>query len=184
MKRSRGGPSLTGGSGDVNPQWLKVTFDMTGADAATTEQILLPVPKIPQSGRSTIIEVLKVHWTPIRDTTSSAVEVVERFLGKLSTKSFGTAVISEAEGTLIDAIDVTDRGAFTAAGTYHSALSFPIVHDLTDGDGHGVLVATDSLFVQADTAGYSLTGSLTVWILYRFKNVGVMEYVGIVQSQQ
>lgn len=65
-------------------------------------------------------------------------------------------------------------------------------HDLTDGAGHGVLVATDNVFLTLQTALSSIigtsvggiTGVAECAILYRFKEVGLAEYIGIVQSQQ
>ena len=67
----------------------------------------------------------------------------------------------------------------------------PIEVDLTDGDGHGVLIATDQVTVQARYNASEPTAdipnqqfNIEMKILYRFKQVGVLEYVGIVQSQQ
>lgn len=66
-------------------------------------------------------------------------------------------------------------------------------HDLTDGAGHGVLVATDNIFLTLQTAATVVGASATITaatgfgecaILYRFKEVGLAEYIGIVQSQQ
>ena len=57
--------------------------------------------------------------------------------------------------------------------------------DLTDGDGHGKLVATDSIFCYFDTSGITTTAFTVVWkIWYRFVAVGLVDYLGIVQSQQ
>lgn len=63
---------------------------------------------------------------------------------------------------------------------------------MTDGAGHGVLVATDNIYLTLQTALSSVIGSSVggiqgfgeAAILYRFKEVGLAEYIGIVQSQQ
>lgn len=61
----------------------------------------------------------------------------------------------------------------------------PQFHDLTDGAGHGILIATDALYLNI-----TFTGAVTVnfqtylKLFYRLKAVGVEEYIGIVQSQQ
>lgn len=63
-------------------------------------------------------------------------------------------------------------------------------HDLTDGAGHGVLIATDNVWLTAFLNGavpdIGTTAALNVYadLLYRFKKVTLQEYVGIVQSQQ
>jgi len=67
------------------------------------------------------------------------------------------------------------------------------IHDLTDGAGHGILIATDNVYLAFDVlisspAGNNisvLVGSyLQADLIYRFKNVSLQEYIGIVQSQQ
>ncbi|GAG62860.1 unnamed protein product, partial [marine sediment metagenome] len=56
--------------------------------------------------------------------------------------------------------------------------------DCTDDIGHGILVASDYIYVQGDTTGYGVGAEFNFKILYRFKNVRLQEYIGIVQSQQ
>lgn len=64
------------------------------------------------------------------------------------------------------------------------------IHDLTDGAGHGVLIATDSIwltgFINGAVPDIGTTAAVNVYaeILYRFKKVSLQEYIGIVQSQQ
>jgi hypothetical protein len=65
------------------------------------------------------------------------------------------------------------------------------IHDLTDGAGHGILVATDNIWltgqlIVAAPGGISVIASGVVFcdIFYRFKKVTLQEYIGIVQSQQ
>jgi len=55
---------------------------------------------------------------------------------------------------------------------------------LTDNMGNGILIATDRIFVVGGSFGSALVARATCKILYRQTNVGVMEYIGIVQSQQ
>lgn len=64
-------------------------------------------------------------------------------------------------------------------------------HDLTDGAGHGVLIATDNIYFTlystcsaTGTATTSVQANATLALLYRFKRVNLQEYIGIVQSQQ
>ena len=63
----------------------------------------------------------------------------------------------------------------------------PVIRDITDGAGHGVLVATDSIYITGYVpASWYLNGTNTVFakLLYRWKDVSLAEYIGIVQSQQ
>lgn len=75
-------------------------------------------------------------------------------------------------------------GAFTAAGSLSNVYNQMLEMDLTDGAGHGLLLATNSIFMQGDTTLF--TPAVAVFdckMLYRFKTVDILEYVGIVQSQ-
>jgi len=54
--------------------------------------------------------------------------------------------------------------------------------DLTDAAGHGVLVGTDKINMFVRSSNAALTPVVTVYITYRWKNVGLQEYIGIVQS--
>lgn len=58
------------------------------------------------------------------------------------------------------------------------------VCDLTDDAGHGFLLATDSIFQYCQSNGVGDNMSAYTRILYRFKDVSLQEYIGIVQSQQ
>jgi hypothetical protein len=67
MSRRGGGDTLTGGSGDVNPQTLLVgPCSQTGAvgnDQPFSIAITLPIPRLPiKKGRSLVIEVLWVEF--------------------------------------------------------------------------------------------------------------------------
>lgn len=63
--------------------------------------------------------------------------------------------------------------------------------DFTDGAGHGILIATDNIFLtivaqgaSIDGVSYNFAGQGRVDLLYRFKEITLQEYIGIVQSQQ
>lgn len=66
------------------------------------------------------------------------------------------------------------------------------IHDLTDGAGHGILIATDNIFLVVQglltSYGAATTGAIQAFaqadLIYRFKEVALAEYIGIVQSQQ
>jgi hypothetical protein len=60
----------------------------------------------------------------------------------------------------------------------------PFCLDLTDNAGHGILIATDSIYGQVNSANTATTNTVYFKLLYRFKEVNLIEYVGIVQSQQ
>lgn len=179
------GMSLTGGTGDINPQWLSFTATESAADTTTTTTQTIPVQRLPQGGRAQVLEVLRVGFLPSAFVPiASATEVTDTMQCMISTKNFSTTATNFAEPTVFAAMSVAQNGAFTAAGTYGQ--NYDRIHwvDLTDGMGHGVLVATDNIFAQVQSSGTGISVSVLIKILYRWKNVSLQEYVGIVQSQQ
>lgn len=177
MKRKGGNGSLTGGTGDVNPQFLTFSAIQSGADATTTTQVAVPIQRLPSSGRSQVMEVLKVSYSD-----NTIVETDNSVRAYLTTRSFGTTEVPSqyGEATVFDAW-------FRLYGITTSGLSIqsePITHDLTDGVGHGILVATDFIFAQIASTGTGAAQTVRIKIMYRWKNVGLAEYIGLVQSQQ
>lgn len=178
---------ITGGTKDVNPQLLSGFVTMTAPNVQTVQQLPNPVIRLPtQQGAAIVLELLKVYvdFPPIDVTNVAATRYTRSFV--LATYNPGVG----AEATLGDPrvvakLQQDDYYAFTAGGTGGLTNSIdPHVFDLTYGAGHGVLVATDSTFIQVNTTNFSGAGTYQYKLLYRFKKVSLTEYIGIVQSQQ
>ena len=60
----------------------------------------------------------------------------------------------------------------------------PIHLNLTDSNGNGILIATQSIVIVGANVSGATAGTYTAKVLYRLVEVGIQEYVGIVQSQQ
>jgi len=71
---------------------------------------------------------------------------------------------------------------FTTSGT--NMVEQPAVFDMTDGAGHGILIATDFIHLQVFSATTGNAVEARLKFLFRWKNVSIEEYIGIVQSQQ
>lgn len=174
MKRKSDG-SLTGGTGDVNPQWLKIRLAETVADTTISVQQTIPVQRLQdRSGKSQVMEILRVYFMfenlPEVDSAQNIV---------LTTKNFGTTNVVLNDPSIIA---FSNNGVrLTTSGQYYAQQPYMI--DVTDGAGHGLLVATDSIFMQVNSATTGATVTCNAHILYRWKNVSLAEYIGIVQSQ-
>lgn len=167
--------SLTGGSGDVNPQWMHLTATQSGADATTTTAFPIPIQRLQNAGRAQVMEILKVFWG-----LPTPVEVDNSLQALLTTSSQGTTASNFGNTRIIDmvirTIAITTSGQIDDQGI--------ICHDLTDGAGHGILVGTDNIYLQIGSSTTSATNIVYAKILYRWKDVSTTEYVGIVQGQQ
>lgn len=218
MKRGRK-DTLTGGTGDVNPQYFRVSnrTDLAaiiapGGSATKTVRNIFPLPinRIrDSSGTTNVIEVLKTRWSvsiggyPV----SQAYGVNVNSYLKTS-PSPGNAAISDLT-TAVDYIteDIWEQPCFPVSdGTtlltvlpYNASKNdYPLIHDLSDGDGHGILVATDNIYLATEITLFNLTyaaggnaifaadsyAQIDCEVMYRFKSVSLQEYIGIVQSQQ
>lgn len=177
--------SLTGGTGDVNPQYMHGTFTQLGVDTTTSTAFNLPITRIPQGQRVTILEVLKI-WVMNNafGAVNSATEQSEDVSVAFSTINMGSLIASFNEPNVFAYFTRDRQSAFSALGTYAYIIDEPRMVDLTDGAGHGFLLANDQMFIQCSSAGTGLAMGTWFKMLYRFKTVGIVEYVGIVQSQQ
>ena len=181
----RGGDALTGGTGDVSPQWL--TFNsllLSAANTYTETTINLPITRLPvPKGKAMVLELLKARFQfPQVDLNPTAGGSLISIFGQINPTS--QAAIGLGNPQTFAQSSLILRGAFTAAGSYESVYRGDVECDCTDGAGHGVLVATDNLFFGANTAGFNAAATFNCKLLYRFKIVKLEEYIGIVQSQQ
>lgn len=183
MKRGRGS-ELTGGTGDVSPQLLTMNVVMTAANTLTTAEIPLPINRFKEkSGRVVAVEALKVFFDLSEaDANPAAGGSVLQISANLATASVGSTGSTDPRVFAFTQKNI--RGAFTAAGTYGTAYWDPIVLDLTDGAGHGVILATDNIFFSVNSSNFVAAGNGVAKLLYRFKEISLQEYIGIVQSQQ
>lgn len=170
--------SLTGGTNDVNPQYLTFTSSQTSADTPATlvNQILLPIQRLPNGARAQVMEILKIFFF-IRNIS----EVDSNIRIFLLTSNPGTAANTnfgnpQAFAGYLRTVRITTSGSIIDEE--------PHEFDCTDGAGHGILIATDQIFAQMSSETTGNTNSIDVKILYRMKNVSVAEYIGLVQSQQ
>lgn len=187
MKRSRVGDTLTGGTKDVNPNWYKILATQSGNDATTTFTAPLPITRVPQSKKATIIEVLKIRYIFDAENlmnSGTAAQTQKYITVNVSTKNFGTVGATVNDGTLVDTWQLWCASAFTNAGSYSMLAPSWIETDLSDGAGHGILLATDNIYVQVISTATNMVNTVACWLYYRFKTVPLEEYVYIVQSQQ
>ncbi len=189
MKRARtSGGSVTGGTGDIKPQIFTVNSGLAGAvDDYTIFQHILPVPRFgTMKTKATVMELLKVDWYLSPATLSDTQITTWGFLTTSTNRVSGeTALITDLRDDLNDpkvfALAVHSTTITTSGLT---SITMPISIDLTDNNGNGMLIATDRIVVVQAGINQAAVGDCIAKILYRLVNVGITEYVGIVQSQQ
>lgn len=195
-KRSK--DTLTGGTGDVNPEYSSIGLVLTagaGGSAIATAPIVLPVLPSSNSNQSTaqVVEILKVYldFGPFPQLTATLVDLTNTIRLAFNSATAGLAVTSNSDSIsnplMLYQESVELQGNLSAAGT--GPVAYARYHnkevDLTDGAGHGVLVAVPTLWFGAAIAGWPVGGQagLGARVLYRLKKVTLVEYIGIVQQQ-
>lgn len=195
--------ALTGGTGDVNPQFLSFSVQQSGNDATTTLAVNIPVQRLPTTGRAQVMEVLMVKYDGSTLGGSSTAEVPRRYVTsmydssilhptewsrsltvRVTTRNPGTTAVGYNDPSVFSYYNKTKYGTWNAGGTYFIIEHEPYVDDLTDGAGHGYLVGTDIIYIQISSQDTGAPQSCQGKLYYRWKNVNLQEYIGIVQSQQ
>jgi len=176
------------GTGDVNPQYLTYnTGTATGVDVYTVNRVNLPVARIGGSKtKAVVMEMLAVDWyTNLADQGDGASSHWAYFTTNTTRADGNTSTLASSQADASDALTLAmafrTRGFATQGGWQGNQ---PHHIDLTDQEGNGVLVATDQIFIVAGAVSNTVAGEATAKVLYRLKEVGIQEYVGIVQSQQ
>lgn len=185
--RTSGG-SLTGGTGDVKPQFMTLLTPVaTGSSDYSVARISLPQLVLGGEDTATIFEFLRVDWYINVYNQADAAGTAWAFL------TTNTARVQDEGASLVTAFaDLAEPGTFGMAlvNTFTTGTSgafantLPISVDLTDGNGNGILVATNSIFIVGGAAGDPVLSPFLAKVLYRQVNVGIREYVGIVASSQ
>ena len=188
MSRKRiAGDTLTGGTKDVNPQFMSVRVTQTAGDTTTSGSFGVPIQRVGPNtnGKAIIMEVLKVFFNmPSNGVIAAAGETYDIVSVFWSTVDFATTATAWSDPRVFAGCQKQRLGAFTAAGTFaDTEENGLIVQDLTDGAGHGVLIASDNVFMQVSSSN-GQTNAVDCKLLYRWKEVSLIEYIGIVQSQQ
>lgn len=177
--------ALTGGTGDVCPQLMHTAqLVQTSADAETFLDIKLPVTRLMEE--YCVFEVLKVFFmanmihVPFSDIIPVGWLKCVLGVGILDTCEFSNTRIFAAftQNIRRHYVEVIGENRFTDYIDQQ-----PFVLDLTDGAGHGVLVATDAITMGIASYATNVANFVTCKILYRVHAVGVKEYIGIVSGQ-
>jgi len=177
---------VTGGTGDVKPQYLTATTPIPSA-GSNYGIIEILVPRLVLGGvnTATVMEILRVDfYLAIRDLSDTNTLHV----GFLTTRASRATDETVSLASLArDAADSLNFGftlwekELTIEGGLTNIMPNSVVTN--DGNGNGILIATDKLFFIAGSFSNAVASESTVKILYRMVNVGITEYVGIVASQ-
>jgi len=189
MAAKRQRTELGGGTGDVKPQIFTLHSGAMATDTLDVVNFALPVPRFgTMKTKATVFEILSLDWYLSVDALLDGSHVNWGYMTTSTSRFDGEgALLVDLENDLIKtqtfgAAVVTNISNAPASGAFSNQM--PVHIDLTDGAGNGILVATDSIFLVSGNVANGLISRSIVKMKYRLTNIGISEYVGIVQSQQ
>lgn len=130
-----------------------------------------------------VMEILKVGWAvgnadTVVQGAASQQQIRMRLCVGVAPSSLPTTYANQVVCYMEDQYS----DAITTSGGNDKRHVFPIWHDYTDGSGHGILVAAKQLHLAAATSGFAAATFFQASIIYRWKKVGLVEYLGMLAS--
>lgn len=175
MSKRRAGDSLTGGTHDVNPQVMNMALTMSGADTFTTQSFQLPINRLPgpTGGKAIIIELLKIFWD-VTLTIGSTGGTYSTIAALTTSQPTALTDTSKSSASIIDFYQETLLNLGGATTGITSLSIAPAIHDFTDGAGHGILLATDKIWLTVSKQkNMAIQGSRIIHLscraLYHFR---------------
>lgn len=168
---------MTGGTGDLNPQFLNFQVVESAANTFTEAEIAIPVLRVGQSStRAQVIELLRADvFVPPgdgADASQTSYQLTYRSRVTLGTYADDEVLVRETR---------SNAGA-AAAGAYQTWSTKS--YNFTDEAGHGVIMGVNRIFLAVQGTSETAAITLGMRILYRFKNVGLNEWFGLAIQQQ
>ncbi len=184
-RSSKSNGSYTGGTRDIKPQFLTVAgATPTAIDDYAVTSFPLPVPRFgSRQGKATVTEILKVeyfvspaNWADL--TGQGWVAFLDPASHRVTGETCTLTAIADDLANPHSLCAVAGR----ILATNNQGMIQQVV-DCTDGNGNGILVAGDKLDLVVGNVSNTAFGPSQCKILYRLVNVGVQEYIGILQGQ-
>jgi hypothetical protein len=163
---------------DINPQFISDWVTMSGINTYTSKTINLPVNPgaTITKGKVRVMEFLKVYI----DFTFDTLVQNGYILVQLTYKEQAAALTALDVQKWIVKMGRKMQVLGAAAAIFAEV---PFMADLTDGNGNGILIGQQQIFLGVMTGGQAAAQSCAIKVLYRFKDVPVEEYIGMVQGQ-
>ena len=186
--RTAGGAGLGGGTGDIKPQFLTLSSGTMAPNTYDVVQFALPVPRFGTTKtKATVFEILSVDWFLAPEDLTNGIHSDIGYLttstNRIDGEPFILNDISIDFGRPQTFAAVIENNIILGANGLLNAVQ-PLHVDLTDGAGNGMLVATDSIILVVANVSNAVDSVTVAKVKYRLTNIGIAEYVGIVQSQQ
>jgi len=189
LTRRRSAPAMSSRgrgvkSSDFFPNFISGALTQAAADAFTTNQTFTPIPRLKTIGnRATVMELLwiDIEFDIVMNRNDSEAEVFFN-LGSIPTSvlRWNDPRVFTMFKLVNEFIAVGAGSGAAATGLYSEMRRF----DMQSKDGFGYLLASDSFHVTFKSENTARANSVFWKMFYRFVDIPLSEFIGIVQSTQ
>jgi len=124
--------------------------------------------------------VMELLWITLMPTVTDFVASGDNLSFGIQIGSTPTTVATEDDPRAIWAY-ITEFGALTSGGNLQV---YPARGEMQSRDGHGYLLASDAIHISGVSTGQAAAVNYNWRIYYRFVEITIADFVGLVQSTQ
>jgi len=165
---------------DIFPNFMTGQVTQTADDAFTTTLVNTPIPRIQTSRSGNKATVMELLWVELMIPNIKIDKALDVVTFQMVIGTVPNAIITFNNPRVF--MEKIWTAHFTVSGLFISEQ--PTVYNMQSTDGHGYLLASESFNVSLDSTG---TGQINVaeWrMYYRFVDIPLSEFIGLVQSTQ
>ena len=183
LTRRKSVPNMSrrGRTKDDFPNFLSGIVTLSAANIFTTQQIFTPIPRLKTIGnKATVMELLYMDLV-VDNIDLIAVDDRLRFQMHLGTAQ--GSFLTWSDTRVFVNYDLLVGGANGTPGALVMT-TYPWRYQFQTQDGFGYLLASDSFRISGETAGMANAVNFHFKLYYRFVDIPLSEFIGIVQSTQ
>jgi len=169
---------------DFFPNYMSWRLVLTANDTFTTDKIFTPIPRNQaiKGNRAVVMELL---WLDVDVHNLKLLAADDEIFWGISTGNVPTKLITLDAGNCLayGSIECLAKQA-GSEGFGISSLTKPQRYDMQTKDGYGLLLASDAFNFYADSLNTGEKIEYNCRLYYRFVQIPVTEFIGLVQSQQ
>lgn len=173
--------SLSGGGIsrlDKFPNYMSFKVQQDGVNLFNNDQIVTPISRLSRGGKK--VTIMELLWVDFDYINIGFLAPGDSVIVGMSTGQFPIIAPTQGDPEVL----FTHRTLIQGVGASWITTFNAQRYNFQSEDGHGLLMATDSFNAWIDTTGMAAVVTWSARVFYRFVEVGVTEYIGIVQSQQ
>ncbi len=163
---------------DDFPNFMSGQVTLSAANTFTTDQIFTPIPRLKTIGnKATVMELL---YLDLLVGTIDLLAIGDVLTFQMALGAVQTAMLGWNDTRVFAMYETEVAG--TTSGFVRTV--FPWRYQFQTNDGFGYLLASDSFRVSGVTVGQAGASRFQWKLYYRFVDIPLSEFIGIVQSTQ